>query len=620
MSGTVAPINGGQIDIAALAAHPDAVLHEPQGLHQSREAHSAALTTNKTADDEVVADRDGARRPSVADEMLVHGAQPVSGHVAQGGDDTAVLPPPSNPMAVSRELVAARFSDGSTDFLLAWRGGFYGWDGRCWRECHEAAIRTEAYRFLEHAKYEVKGPFGPMRLPWEPTRSKIANVLEALRAVTHLSDTIEPPAWLAGEGPDPHELVVTANGILHVSTRELLPHDSRLFVEHAVPFAFDPGAPEPRRWLSFLRELWDDDDASIALAQEMAGYVVSGDTSLQKILLLVGPTRAGKGVFANVLSSLVGRYNVGAPTLAGLTTNFGLQGLIGKTLAVVSDARLGPKANVAALAERMLSISGEDAITIDRKYRVPWTGPLGVRFLLLTNELPRFSDASGALAKRFVVLVLQRSFYGREDPTLFRKILPELPGILNWALNGLDRLRAQGHFSQPASAREATRELEDLASPMAAFLRDLCIVGLDQYVAVDELWATWKAWCEDQSQYHGTKQTFGRDLRAAIPGLRMGRPRDDDEQRHRVYVGVGLRTNNAPDRGPRGPEDSEPEGGPHGPRSRSLLSQREKDAEAQLGGFDGLAVEDDYPGSAFDGIEGNTPAPDAGSASPGGKP
>jgi hypothetical protein len=50
------------------------------------------------------------------------------------------------------------------------------------------------------------------------------------------------------------------------------------------------------------------------------------------------------------------------------------------------------------------------------------------------------------------------------------------------------------------------------------------------------------------------------------------------------------------------------------------LSQREKDAEAQLGGFDGLAVEDDYPGSAFDGIEGNTPAPDAGSASPGGKP
>lgn len=87
-----------------------------------------------------------------------------------------------------------------------------------------------------------------------------------------------------------------------------------------------------------------------------------------------------------------------------LATNFGLQDLIGKTLAIVSDARLGPRANVQALAERLLSISGEDAITIDRKYKDPWTGPLGVRFLLLTNELPRFTDASGALAKRFVVL------------------------------------------------------------------------------------------------------------------------------------------------------------------------------------------------------------------------
>ena len=132
------------------------------------------------------------------------------------------------------------------------------------------------------------------------------------------------------------------------------------------------------------------DAESIALAQEMAGYAVSGDTSLQKILLLVGPTRAGKGVFANVVSALVGRHNVGAPTLAGMTTNFGLQDLIGKTLAVVSDARLGAKSNVAALAERLLSISGEDALTVDRKYRPPWTGPLGVRFLLLTNELPRF--------------------------------------------------------------------------------------------------------------------------------------------------------------------------------------------------------------------------------------
>jgi putative DNA primase/helicase len=270
----------------------------------------------------------------------------------------------------------------------------------------------------------------------------------------------------------------------------------------------------------------------------MFGYVISGDTSLQKIMLLVGPTRAGKGVIANTLSRLLGRESVGAPTLAGLTTNFGLQDLIGKTLAVVSDARLGPKANVQALAERLLSISGEDAITIDRKYRDPWTGRLGVRFLLLTNELPRFTDASGALAKRFAVAVLQNSFYGRENPNLLNELLPELPGILNWSLQGLDRLRERGHFTDPASARETMRELEDLASPIAAFLRDRCRVARDQRVGLDRLWAAWKAWCEEQSQFHGTKQTFGRDLRAAVASLRISRPREDDHQR--VYVGVGL--------------------------------------------------------------------------------
>jgi len=339
-------------------------------------------------------------------------------------------------------------------------------------------------------------------------------------------------------------------------------------------FGYNPDARTPARWLAFLDELWTHDVDSIALLQEMFGYALSGDTSLQKIMLLVGPTRAGKGVIARVLTHLLGKHNVGAPTLAGLTTNFGLQDLIGKTLAVVSDARLGPKANVQALAERLLCVSGEDSITIDRKYKDPWTGRLEVRFMLLTNELPRFTDASGALAKRFVVLVLSKTFYGKEDPGLLARLLPELPGIMNWALEGLDRLRARRRFSEPGSAREAIRELEDLSSPMSAFLRDRCAIGRDMRVSVDDLWAAWKAWAEDQSQHHGTKQTFGRDLRAVVPGLHVSRPRDGEHKR--TYVGVALAAegNSVADRGPRGPSEPDDAPGPHGPRTSGLFSQR----------------------------------------------
>ena len=122
------------------------------------------------------------------------------------------------------------------------------------------------------------------------------------------------------------------------------------------------------------------------------------------------------------------------PDIMGLATNFGIAPLIGKSLAIIGDARLSSRADQAAITERLLSISGEDNLTIDRKFLPAWTGRLGVRFLIMTNELPRLADASGALASRFIVLMMQNSFYGREDRGLKNRLLIELPGILNWAL------------------------------------------------------------------------------------------------------------------------------------------------------------------------------------------
>src|SRR5215472_9160659 len=99
---------------------------------------------------------------------------------------------------------------------------------------------------------------------------------------------------------------------------------------------------------------------------------------------MVGPKRSGKGTIA-------GPDNTVAPTLAGLGTNFGLAPLIGKRVAIISDARLGGRADQAAIGQRLLSITGEDTITIDRKFLPAWTGRLQVRFLILSNELPRLA-------------------------------------------------------------------------------------------------------------------------------------------------------------------------------------------------------------------------------------
>jgi putative DNA primase/helicase len=270
----------------------------------------------------------------------------------------------------------------------------------------------------------------------------------------------------------------------------------------------------------------------------MFGYLVSGDTRQQKIFLLIGPKRGGKGTIARVLERMLGRHNVAGPTLASLATNFGLQGLITKPVAIISDARIGNKSDSAAIAERLLSISGEDLQNVDRKFLEPWSGYLPTRFVIISNELPRFTDASGALTSRFIVLMLQKSFYGKENPGLTAALCEELPGIFNWALDGLQSLRARGRFVQPQTGREAIQELEDLASPVGAFVRDCCTLGPDKSVPVDALYNRYRRWCLDGGRTPLSKSMFGRDLRAQRPELKRSRLGQD---RIPAYTGVAIK-------------------------------------------------------------------------------
>ena len=161
--------------------------------------------------------------------------------------------------------------------------------------------------------------------------------------------------------------------------------------------------------------------------------------------------------------------------------------------------------------------------------------------MILANALPRLADASGALASRFIMLILTESFYGREDHALTGKLLAELPGILNWSIKGWERLASIGRFRQPKSALGAIEQLEDLASPIGAFLRDECEIGDGYEVKVDLIFGAWLSWCESQGRDRpGTKEAFGRDLRAAAPRVKRTRLREGDSRDY-YYEGIGLR-------------------------------------------------------------------------------
>lgn len=339
------------------------------------------------------------------------------------------------------------------------------------------------------------------------------------------------------------DIINLANGELRLAPAgaQLEPHSREHYRNTQIPIEYKPDAPCPENWLRFLASVWPDDPESIDTLQEIFGLLLTADTRHQKIFLIAGPKRGGKGTIARVLGKLLGTDSVCGPTLSSLQQNFGLQPLIGKSLALISDARLGSRAEQHIITERLLSVSGEDALSIPRKYQEDWTGQLTARFLILTNETPRLADSSGALASRFIVLKMTKSFLGREDIGLDRKLAAELPGILNWAIAGLYRLRQRGFFHQPASAQEALEELGDLGSPVSAFLRDACVVAPGATVSCQELYDAWRGWCAEQGREHpGTLQTFSRDVRAALPEVRTSRPRAGAGGRYRVFSGLGL--------------------------------------------------------------------------------
>jgi putative DNA primase/helicase len=449
-----------------------------------------------------------------------------------------VLPAPNAPMEVAREFARARFQDrAGAPTMKHWRGGWWQWRGARWVEIEQRAMASAAYCFTEHAQYRSQDDLRP----WAPNRYKIADLLAALAAVAHLSEDVSMPTWLDGSAYD-GLLVSCANGLLDVNTRAVLEHTPLFFNATSVPFAYAQNATRPVRWRTFLNQLWPADPESAAALQEWFGYVISGRLDLHKILLMVGPTRGGKGVIARLLTALLGHENVAGPTLSSLNTDFGLAPLLGKSLAVISDARMNGR-NAHVVVERLLSISGEDTLTVNRKYREQWTGKLPTRIMLCSNELPQLGDASMAIAGRFVPLLLSHSWLGQEDHGLEPALHEELPGVLNWALDGLERLGGRnGRFTHVPQADEAITALQDLASPVAAFVRDRCVRGPKHEVVVDALYSAWRDWADDNGHAKSTKQVFGRDLRAALPAVRVKRPGGHrSADRARVYAGVGLK-------------------------------------------------------------------------------
>lgn len=313
----------------------------------------------------------------------------------------------------------------------------------------------------------------------KPTASKLASALELARIDIFIRDE----TW--DTRPD---LLACINGTLHIPTLTLQPHSPADYLLSGVPYPFDPTAPAPA-WEAFLVSTLPID--VIEFLQEFAGYCLTTDTRYELAIWLYGPGGSGKSTFLVGLQAMLGSR----AEILGLSdierSNFALSNLPGKTLMVSTEQ---PAMFMKSVGTINALISGEP-VTVDRKYLSPITLAPKVKLAWAMNEFPRVPEAGSGLFRRVKVIEFPRRNETDQDPEVKEAIKAEGPGILNWALIGLQRLQARKGFRIPQSIRDATTEFQLSNDVPAMFIAERCYIGQTYKVSSIMLYNSYSSWC-----------------------------------------------------------------------------------------------------------------------------
>lgn len=413
-------------------------------------------------------------------------------------------------------------------------------------------FRGQLYNFLDGKLYKRVNTRNEVVFePYRPTRAKINDIIDALSQ--WCSIVKDAPVWLSKDDrPDPIDLIVFQNGILDVQkylNGEICLYDStpELFTFNALPYDFDENL-ESKIWDDFVNDIFNNEQDKVSLLAQWFGYNCIPDLSYEKLMLFTGRPRSGKSTVLEAMQAMLGEEQCCETSFQSLTGPFGYQPLLGKYTAIIGDAK-SPKSNGAdAVLEKILHITGGDAVSVNRKNvtELPMVH-LKCRFTIAMNDLPAFTDHARALEPRLNILVFENSYLGKEDRTLKRRLRQEAQQgkLINFALRGLKSLREQKDFIVPKSSTIAMRQFQELASPTVTFVAECCEFqppdSREEYtVTKDQLYEIWQLWCSYQGRKPGVKQQFGKWFLSACPQVITERMRKGTEKRQYVFRGVRL--------------------------------------------------------------------------------
>lgn len=437
-------------------------------------------------------------------------------------------------------LIESELLDESHLKLRYYKDDFYRYLGDRYARVPRTELRAEAMAFLQsHTSSGMVATLGFAN-----------NVVGNLEGKTLVPETIPLSSFLSDIIRSETRLVPMENGILDVDQymaangSPLLPHTPDFFSTCCLPYAYDPKARCPT-WQKFLNEALPDLEIQTFL-QEWFGYNLVFDTSHHLFVMLIGQGANGKTVVCGVLRSLLGKENVSSVGLEQFDPKrtFPLAAMSGKLANIVEEIGETEKTAEGVLKD---FVSG-GTMTIEKKHKDPFETSATARLTFATNVMPRFTDRSSGLWRRIMPVPFLNQVLdpAKQDKRLvqskFWEESGELPGVLNWALQGLARLYKVGSFTAPKACLELRNEYRKEANLAATFLELNCVATTGGRLAVNRLYDCYVNWMTNQRATPLGGPQFTREVKKLFPKARQSEnaKRQSDGSRSREWEGLGF--------------------------------------------------------------------------------
>ena len=407
------------------------------------------------------------------------------------------------------------------------------WDGARW-------LFDEDGEVMRCAKQTALSIYGEAAAERDNERRKALAVWAAksegeqrLRAMLELAKS-EPgvPVRPNELDADPWLLSVS-NGVVDLRTGALKEPRREDYITKRAQVDFRQGATCPA-WLTFLDRIFNGDANLIAFMQRAVGYSLTGLTSEQLFFLLYGTGQNGKSTLLGVLRALLGDYAATAPAATFMERDKGgptndLARLRGARFVAAIETEDGQK-----LAESLVKqVTGEDMISSRFLYAEFFEYLPAFKLWLAVNHRPVIKGDDYAIWRRIRLVPFEVCIpEGEKDKTLPGKLKAELPGILNWALEGC-RLWQESGLAAPEAVMAATEAYRGEMDVLQQFFDECCYIDSGATVKATALYSAYRDWAETNTGWVLSQTKFGRKL----GDRRFRKERRSDQW---TYFGIGL--------------------------------------------------------------------------------